>query len=103
MKKKIINGLLFAVAMVAATSSFVSCKDYEGDNYAEFQEKYATLLEAYNAQVKAMQDYVLTARYNQEVGANYDVSKGTVKDRLDNLEKDTAALADRIQKTKEIL
>jgi hypothetical protein len=103
MKKKIINGLLFAVALVAATSSFVSCKDYEGDNYAEFQEKYATLLEAYNAQVKAMQDYVLTARYNQEVGANYDVSKGTVKDRLDNLEKDTAALADRIQKTKEIL
>ena len=103
MKKKIINGLLFAVALVTATSSFVSCKDYEGDNYAEFQEKYATLLEAYNAQVKAMQDYVLTARYNQEVGANYDVSKGTVKDRLDNLEKDTAALAARIQKTKEIL
>jgi len=100
MKKKIINGLLFAVAMVAATSSFVSCKDYEGDNYAEFQEKYATLLEAYNAQVKAMQDYVLTARYNQEVGANYDVSKGTVKDRLDNLEKDTAALADRIKTIK---
>jgi len=26
MKKKIINGLLFAVALVAATSSFVSCK-----------------------------------------------------------------------------
>ena len=41
MKKKIINGLLFAVALVAATSSFVSCKDYNGDNYAELQEKYA--------------------------------------------------------------
>ena len=77
MKKKIINGLLFAVAMVAATSSFVSCKDYEGDNYAEFQEKYATLQEAYNAQVQAMKDYVLTSRYNKEVlgGTSYDHAK----------------------------
>ena len=98
MKKKIINGLLFAVALVAATSSFVSCKDYEGDNYAEFQEKYATLLEAYNAQVKAMQDYVLTSRYNDETGysAAELAAKGTIKKRLDDLEKDTASLAKRI-------
>ena len=98
MKKKIINGLLFAVAMVAATSSFVSCKDYEGDNYAEFQEKYATLLQAYNAQVKAMQDYVLTSRYNDETGysAAELAAKGTIKKRLDDLEKDTASLAKRI-------
>lgn len=98
MKKKIINGLLFAVAMVAATSSFVSCKDYEGDNYAEFQEKYATLQEAYNAQVKAMQDYVLTSRYNDETGysAAELAAKGTIKKRLDDLEKDTASLAKRI-------
>ena len=47
MKKKIINGLLFAVALVAATSSFVSCKDYNGDNYAELQEKYLTLQAAF--------------------------------------------------------
>ena len=98
MKKKIINGLLFAVALVAATSSFVSCKDYEGDNYAEFQEKYATLLQAYNAQVKAMQDYVLTSRYNDETGysAAELAAKGTIKKRLDDLEKDTASLAKRI-------
>ena len=55
MKKKIINGLLFAVALVAATSSFVSCKDYNGDNYAELQEKYATLQDAFDKQVAAMQ------------------------------------------------
>jgi len=105
MKKKIINGLLFAVAMVAATSSFVSCKDYEGDNWAEFQEKYATLQEAYNAQVKAMQDYVLTSRYNDETGysAAELAAKGTIKKRLDDLEKDTASLAARIQKNNEIL
>lgn len=105
MKKKIINGLLFAVALVAATSSFVSCKDYEGDNYAEFQEKFATLQEAYNAQVKAMQDYVLTSRYNDETGysAAELANKGTIKKRLDDLEKDTASLAGRIQKNNEAI
>ena len=39
MKKKIIYGLLFAVAMVTASSSFVSCKDYEGDDYAGLRER----------------------------------------------------------------
>lgn len=39
MKKKIIYGLLFAVAMVTASSSFVSCKDYEGDDYAGLRDK----------------------------------------------------------------
>ena len=98
MKKKIINGLLFAVALVAATSSFVSCKDYEGDNYAELNEKYATLKDAYNKQVQAMQDYVLTTRYNAETGysAAELAAKGTIKARLDALEEDTASLAARI-------
>lgn len=119
MKKKIINGLLFAVALVAATSSFVSCKDYEGDNYAEFQEKYATLLQAYNAQVKAMQDYVLKTTFDETVGeingkideinkeTGYSAAelaaKGTIKKRLDELEKDTASLAARIQKNNEAI
>ena len=98
MKKKIINGLLFAVALVAATSSFVSCKDYEGDNYAELNEKYTALQAAYLAQVSAMQDYVLTSRYNSETGysAAELAAKGTIKKRLDDLEKDTASLAARI-------
>lgn len=66
MKKKIINGLLIAVALVTATSSFVSCKDYEGDNYAELQQKYATLQEALTAQVRAMQDYLLITQAQQQ-------------------------------------
>lgn len=100
MKKKIINGLLFAVALVAATSSFVSCKDYEGDNYAELQEKYSTLEEAYQAQVQAMKDYVLTSRYDAETGYTPEMaaSKGTIAKRLEELEKDTASLAERIAK-----
>lgn len=98
MKKKIINGLLFAVAMVAATSSFVSCKDYDADNYNELQAKYASLQDAFNKQVAAMQDYVLTSRYNAETGysAAELAAKGTIKKRLDDLENDTASLAKRI-------
>lgn len=98
MKKKIINGLLFAVALVAATSSFVSCKDYDADNYNELQAKYASLQDAFNKQVAAMQDYVLTTRYNDETGysAAELAAKGTIKKRLDDLEKDTASLAQRI-------
>lgn len=96
MKKKIINGLLFAVVLVAATSSFVSCKDYDG--YNELNEKYLTLQDAFNKQVAAMNDYVLTSRYNAETGysAAELAAKGTIKKRLDDLENDTASLAKRI-------
>ena len=41
MKKKIIYGLLLAVSIVTASSSFVSCKDYEGDDYARLQNDLA--------------------------------------------------------------
>ena len=108
MKKKIINGLLFAVALVAATSSFVSCKDYNGDNYAELQEKYLTLQAAFDKQVSAMKDYVLTSKYNQEVGANYDVNKGTIKQRLDDIEAELDptnpnSLAEQVHKNNEAI
>ena len=94
MKKKIINGLLFAVALVAATSSFVSCKDYNGDNYAELQEKYLTLQAAFDKQVAAMKDYVLTSRYDSETGysAAELAAKGTIKKRLDDLESEYSTL-----------
>jgi hypothetical protein len=56
MKKKIIYGLLLVVAMVTASSSFVSCKDYEGDDYAHWQDQLA------NEQIisqKSLKDIVL--------------------------------------------
>lgn len=34
----------------------------------------------------AMQDFVLTAKYDSEVGKNYPTAKGVIKDRLQNLE-----------------
>ena len=54
MKKKIIYGLLLAVSMVTASSSFVSCKDYEGDNYAELREQNASLRKYLDAQIAAI-------------------------------------------------
>lgn len=54
MKKTIMNGLLFVAALVVATSSFVSCKDYEGDNYAQQQESLEQMLKQ---QQQIMRDY----------------------------------------------
>ena len=62
MKKKIINGLLFAAALVVASSSFVSCKDYEGDNIALQQEELSGLQAALAQQIVAMQDYCLKTK-----------------------------------------
>ena len=94
MKKKIINGLLIAVVLVAATSSFVSCKDYDADNYNELQAKYLSLQDAFDKQVAAMKDYVLTSRYDSETGysASELAAKGTIKKRLDDLESEYSTL-----------
>jgi hypothetical protein len=72
----------------------VSCKDYNGDNYAELQEKYLTLQAAFDKQVSAMKDYVLTSRYDAETGysAAELAAKGTIKKRLDDLENDYTIL-----------
>ena len=57
MKKKIIYGLLFAVVMVTASSSFVSCKDYEGDDYAGLKEQNLKLADALQKQIDGMSEY----------------------------------------------
>ena len=54
MKRKFFNGLLLAAALATATSSFVSCKDYDGDNYAEQRERIA----AQEAAMTDIQDYL---------------------------------------------
>ena len=56
MKKKIIYGLLFAVAMVTASSSFVSCKDYEGDDAARFDDEVYSLEDLLDKQKTALQN-----------------------------------------------
>lgn len=54
MKKKIIYGLLLAVAMVTASSSFVSCKDYEGDDVNGLKEQNAYLQKFLQDQIDAI-------------------------------------------------
>lgn len=71
MKKKIIYGLLFAVAMVTASSSFVSCKDYEGDDLAQWKEENLSLREALNQQAIAMKTYVLKTDYANDTTAHH--------------------------------
>jgi len=56
MKKKIIYGLLFAVALVTASSSFVSCKDYEGDDAARFDEQVYSIEDLLAKQQIALQN-----------------------------------------------
>lgn len=80
MKKKIIYGLLLAVAMVTATSSFVSCKDYEGDDYAALNEKYTSLEEALKWQQQEMQKYCLQTNCSTEHAKIWNVLNGVGED-----------------------
>ena len=80
MKKKIIYGLLLAVAMVTATSSFVSCKDYEGDDYAALNEKYASLEEALKWQQQEMQKFCIASNCSIEHKKIWDVLNGVGED-----------------------
>ena len=79
MKKKIINGLLLVAALVVASSSFVSCKDYEGDNYAQQQEELSWLQKALDAQVKAMAD-LSQIYYGKPAGESLDSQLKTLRD-----------------------
>lgn len=58
MKKKIINGFLMVALLVASVGSFVSCKDYEEDNYSDLLGKHASLTELVENQRKALQDQI---------------------------------------------
>ena len=51
MKRKFINGLLLVAMVFASMSAFVSCKDTDGDNYADMQGKLAD-------QNKSLRDYI---------------------------------------------
>lgn len=86
MKKKIIYGLLLAVAMVTASSSFVSCKDYEGDDYAHWQEKNASLEQALADQQAALANYLLKKDYKaiEDTAALHNWILG-LQTRLDNI------------------
>ena len=100
MKKKIIYGLLFVVAMVTASSSFVSCKDYEGDNYAELREQNASLRKYLDAQISAIKQcncdltpYLKTADLDAQVAA---LGYMKTADLVTNIGNNSAAIVDAL-------
>ncbi len=54
MKKKIYNGLLLIAMLFATMSSFVSCKDYDEDAFADLQGQNVTLQELINSEINAL-------------------------------------------------
>lgn len=90
MKKKIINGLLFAAALVVASSSFVSCKDYEGDNYAKLEEQQITIWQLYSDQTDAIRKY-LGGSENADLLSLWELAgKTSLNDRVIALEDFTS-------------
>lgn len=67
--------------------------------YAEFEQ-----VSGGESEMFAMADYVLTSRYNSETGysATELAAKGTIKDRLDALEAQVAALEAILPATAEV-
>ena len=58
MKKKIINGFLVAALLMGSASAFVSCKDYEEDNFNTLQERLTTLDKALQQQKSLMESEI---------------------------------------------
>ena len=52
MKKKFINGLLLVTMIVGATSSLVSCKDYDDEKNASLQEQMFQMFEDQDATLR---------------------------------------------------
>ena len=100
MKKKIIYGLLLAVAMVTASSSFVSCKDYEGDDINELREQNASLRKYLDAQIAAIKQcncdltpYLKTADLDAQVAA---LGYMKTADLVTNIGKNSTAIIDAL-------
>lgn len=70
MKQKFYNGVLLVAMLFATMGSFVSCKDYDEDAYAELQgqliDQNSTLLEALESQKQSMQAQIDALRQAQE-------------------------------------
>ena len=63
MKKKFYNGMLLAAMLFVAISSFVSCKDYDEDAFADLQ---GTLEQLINSQVNDLTAQIAALRDAQE-------------------------------------
>ena len=91
MKKKIINGILLVALIIAASSTFVSCKDNDSDVKTELYGKIATL----QAQIDALKQ---TAGIPGKDGVDGKDGKDGVdgKDGKDGKDADTSAIEAQI-------
>ena len=83
MKKKFINGLLMVAMFVGATSSLVSCKDYDDEKSVNLQEQFANE----DAKLKALIDEL----------------DRTLSDRIQTLRNEFETCRDKCTKTREDL
>ena len=58
MKKKIYNGMLIVAMLFATVGSYVSCKDYDEDAYADMLGKNSKLEELVNEQIEILNDQI---------------------------------------------
>lgn len=66
MRKKFYNGMLIVAMLFATMSSYVSCKDYDEDAYAELKGENSTLNELIKDQVDALNKQIETLKQAQE-------------------------------------
>ena len=67
MKKKIYNGLLLIAMLFATMSSFVSCKDYDEDAFADLQGQNVTLQELINSEINVLTEQIEALEQAQEL------------------------------------
>lgn len=81
MKKKLHNGFLLVAMLLATVGSYVSCKDYDEDAYANMLGKNSKLEELVNAQVDALNGQIDALKQAQEeCKANCEAWKQQIKD-----------------------
>jgi chromosome segregation ATPase len=71
MKKKFYNGMLMVVMLIAAVGSFVSCKDYDEDAFADLQGQLvtqdSTLKELITSEINVLTEQIEALEQAQEL------------------------------------
>ena len=84
MKRKFYNGLLLVAMLFMAAGSFVSCKDYDEDAYADLRgqlvEQNANLVEIIEAQKKALETLL-----DEKLGESEENNRIALEKEIENL------------------
>lgn len=80
MRKKFYNGMLIVAMLFATMSSYVSCKDYDEDAYAELKGENSTLNELIKSQIDALNGQIDDLKKaQQECKNNCEAWKNEIK------------------------